>query len=72
LRRHGAGDWGDLDRDDRAANEAAVRHGCGRLVSVYELPNEFADTTGEDALWVITDDVEDPDSATTILWPRDY
>jgi len=23
-------------------------------------------------VWVITDDVEDPDSATTVLWPTDY
>jgi hypothetical protein len=72
LRRHGAGDWGDLDRDDRAANDAAVHDGCGRIVSVYQLPSEFAATTGEVALWVITDDVEDPDTATTVLWPSDY
>ena len=27
LRRHVAGDWGDLDAHDWAANDAAVRHG---------------------------------------------
>jgi hypothetical protein len=72
LRRHGAGDWGDLDRDDWAANDAAIRHGCGRVLSVYSLPIELAATTGEDRVWVITDNVEDPDTATTVLWPSDY
>jgi hypothetical protein len=23
-------------------------------------------------MWVITDDLEDPDTATTVLWPSDY
>ena len=29
-------------------------------------------TTVEHQVWVITDDLEDPDTATTILWPSDY
>jgi hypothetical protein len=71
VRRHVAGDWGDLDRHDWAANDAAVRHGCGRLLSAYPLPHHLADTVTEERLWVITDDLEDPDTATTLLWPSD-
>jgi len=34
LRRHAAGDWGDLDAHDRAANDTALRDGS-RLLSAY-------------------------------------
>ena len=33
---------------------------------------DLAATTVEHQVWVITDDLEDPDTATTILWPSDY
>ena len=72
LARHLAGDWGDLDADDRAANDHALRHRRGRLLSAYKLPADLAGTTTEQQLWVITDDLEDPDTATTILWRSDY
>jgi hypothetical protein len=49
-----------------------VRHRCGRVLSLYRRRAEPAATTGDDRLWIITDDVEDPDTATTILWPSDY
>ncbi len=72
LARHLTADWGDLDADDRAANDHALRHGRGRVLSAYELPADLAATTVEHQVWVITDDLEDPDTATTILWPSDY
>jgi hypothetical protein len=72
LARHLRGDWGDLDAEDRAANDHALRHGHGRLLSAYELPADLAGSTAERHLWVITDDLEDPDTATTVLWPSDY
>jgi hypothetical protein len=72
LARHLTADWGDLDADDRTANDHAVRRHQGRVLSVYELPADLAATTVEHQVWVITDDLEDPDTATTILWPRDY
>jgi hypothetical protein len=71
LRRHATSDWGELDGEDWAANDAAVRHGCGRVLSVYQLAAEMAATSSDACLWIITDDVEDPDTATTVLWPRD-
>jgi hypothetical protein len=72
LARHLAGDWGDLDANDRAANDHALRHRPGRLLSTYELPGDLAVATTEQQLWGITDDLEDSDAATTSLWRSDY
>ena len=61
LNRHAAGDWGDLDSEDRQANDMALATG-GRLLSSYTFP-------GQGKLWAIT---EDDRSATTLLHPEDY
>ncbi len=61
LQRHLIGDWGDVDREDAAANDDAVRHGL-RILSAYELP------TGE-RIWIIT---EHDRSVTTFLLPEEY
>jgi hypothetical protein len=71
LARHLSADWGDLDPEDRAANDHALRRGQGRVLSAYRLPAE-AGATMESRIWVITDDLADRDTATTILWPSDY
>ena len=61
LRRHVAGDWGDLGAEDRAENERSVA--CGfRLLSAYAL----ADGT---RIWVIT---EADRSSTCLLLPEEY
>lgn len=60
LDRHLAGDWGDMDAEDKETNERALAEG-GRLMSAY-----FHD--GQ-KLWVIT---EADRSATTILTPNEY
>ena len=60
LRRHLSGDWGEIDRDDAAANDRALTHG-ERLLSVYDVNGE--------KLWVIT---EADRSATTVLTPGEY
>ncbi len=72
LARHLAGDWGDLARHDRAANDAALRCRAGRLLSAYQLPADLTATVADGNVWIITDDLEDPDTATTIVWPSDY
>ncbi len=59
--RHAAGDFGDLDDHDKAANEAAVKNGA-RVMSVYKL-------TDTKAVWVIT---EWDRSVTTVLLPSEY
>lgn len=61
LGRHHFGDWGNLDADDREANELALNYG-GRLLSAYRSDR------GE-KFWVIT---EADRSATTVLMPEDY
>jgi hypothetical protein len=72
LTRHLTADWGDLDAEDRALNDRALRASHGRVMSTYRLPAELAATTSETKVWVITDDLDDPDTATTVLWPSDY
>ena len=61
LRRHAAGDWGNVDSEDWAANDAALRHGT-RLLSSYT-------TQDKTVFWVVT---EADRSVTTILLPSDY
>ncbi len=60
LRRHHAGDWGDLCEEDRETNEAALKHG-DRIFSAY--------TIGNDKIWIIT---EADRSSTCILLPEEY
>lgn len=73
LHRHNTGDWGDLDADDIAANNYALHRRDGRLLSGYPIPDELTDPSVDDeAVWIITDDLADPDSFTTVLWPSDY
>lgn len=61
LDRHVSGDWGDLDPEDKARNDAALASGEERLFSSYNV--------GDEKLWVIT---EWDRSVTTILLPSDY
>jgi len=61
LALHHAGEWGELDPEDHAANESALEHG-GRLFSAYR-------TAAGVKFWIIT---ECDRSATTILLPSDY
>lgn len=61
LERHAAGDWGDVDAEDKRSNDNAVTAG-ERLHSSYELePNVD--------IWIIT---EADRSVTTILLPSNY
>jgi hypothetical protein len=60
LARHLRGDWGEVDHEDAAANERAIKDG-ERLLSVYDVNGE--------KLWVIT---EANRSATTVLTPDEY
>jgi len=61
LTRHLAGDWGDLDAEDKALNDQAVQDGS-RILSAYI-------TSNETKVWVIT---EADRTATTILLPDEY
>jgi len=59
--RHLAGDWGEVDDQDRRANDVALKTGR-RILSAY------SDRYGS-RFWIIT---EADRSATTILLPNDY
>jgi len=61
LARHVSGDFGDVDEEDRRANEEAIKDNS-RVLSAYTL------RTGE-RLWVIT---EADRSSTCLLRPEDY
>ena len=60
LRRHAAGEWGNVCKDDARGNELSLKEGS-RLLSVYG--------TGERRFWIIT---EADRSVTTVLLPQDY
>jgi hypothetical protein len=65
LCRHQSGDWGDLDHEDKQANDQALEEGT-RIFSAYHF-QPSADLRIE--LWVIT---EADRSSTTILLPEEY
>lgn len=60
LARHNGGDWEELAKEDREANEKALEEG-GRIFSKY--------TVGGRVFWVIT---EANRKTTTILFPDEY
>ncbi len=62
LKRHEAGDWGDLCEEDKQANDEDAAAGCGAL-SMYITSN------GE--VYIKTD-VYPEGPATTILLPEEY
>jgi len=67
LARHARGDWGDLDEEDKRANDAAIQTGA-RLLSAYHLPDGTK-------IWLITDaeiDAQRHRQATTFLLPDEY
>jgi hypothetical protein len=61
LDRHVVGDWGDLDADDKRANDEAIGDE-GRIFSAYILPTKVK-------IWVIT---EADRASTCILLPEEY
>lgn len=61
IDRHVTGDWGEVDADDRQANENALLHG-ERLLSAYR-------TLKGEKIWIIT---EADRSSTCVLLPDEY
>ena len=61
LQRHVMGDWGELDEEDKKANDQALQTG-ERLLSTYRTANGTK-------FWIIT---EADRSVTTVLLPDDY
>lgn len=67
LDRHLQGDWGDLNDEDKRANDQALVDGS-RLLSAYRT------LRGVRRIWIITEAVGDDGkrAATTILLPEQY
>lgn len=61
IERHQAGDWGELDEEDRQENDLSLKKGF-RLLSAYHAKNGIK-------FWLIT---EADRSVTTVLLPEDY
>ena len=66
LARHVTGDWGDLDDEDRQANDAALINGS-RILSAYV-------TKKGERLWIITEAVNEAGLryCSTLLLPSEY
>jgi hypothetical protein len=66
LNRHAQCDWGDLDEEDRQANDQALIDGS-RILSAYR-------TSLGEKLWIITEAADESGhrAATTILLPSEY
>ncbi len=66
LARHLAGDWGDLDAEDKALNDEAVKDGS-RILSAYILKTGVK-------IWIITEAKDENGNrlATTGLLPEEY
>jgi len=63
IKRHAAGDWGDICEEDKKTNEESLdERNPRRVMSAYKL-------SGERVLWVIT---EWNREATTVLMPDEY
>tara|TARA_Y100000034_G_C6673295_1_gene295712 strand:- start:18 stop:272 length:255 start_codon:yes stop_codon:yes gene_type:complete len=60
LLRHSQGDWGDVDDEDKKANDQAVKNGS-RIFSAYRQNGH--------KVWVIT---EADRSSTCVLLPEEY
>ena len=54
------------------SNDASIARRAGRVLSRYVVPTALLDEADDDAIWIITADLTDSDSTTTILWPSDY
>jgi hypothetical protein len=61
IARHQSGDWGCVNEEDKALNDAAISNGT-RVFSAYQLD-------AENKIWIIT---EADRSVTTALLPSEY
>jgi hypothetical protein len=66
LSRHLKGDWGDVDDQDKQANDEAVK-ADDRMLSAYN--DDRFPKHGIANIWIIT---EADRSVTTVLFPDDY
>lgn len=73
LDRHFCGDWGDLDEEDKEANDEALFNGS-RILSAYHVPSSMTPLRVEMKIWIITEAENDEGQRTntTVLFPNEY
>lgn len=64
LRRHAAGDWGDVYDEDGQMNDEALAAGDCNVMSSY--------ITSEGKVWIKTDAYSPTEHVTTVLLPEEY
>jgi hypothetical protein len=70
VSRQFTGDWGEVDADDRRANDAAAQNG-GQILSAYTQPCYDPATCQyrDHKLWIVTDPGH---HTTTVVTPQEY
>ncbi|MBC7502756.1 MAG: hypothetical protein H7315_19995 [Herminiimonas sp.] len=68
LKRHQAGDWGEVCKSDQKANNDALANGC-RVLSAYPIEPSRSYQDADNRIWIIT---EADRSVTTLLLPDEY
>ena len=72
LSRHTADAWGPIDAAAQAANTRAITNSAGRIISAYPVPAHLVGGNPDPTVWIITDDLDQPPTTTTVLFPSDY
>jgi hypothetical protein len=67
IQRHATGDWGDLSKKDKLANEVSVEKGLSTQ-SNYLLPLKLKNIHEDERIWIMT---EDDRSETIIFFPSE-
>lgn len=68
VHRHHTGDWSDCCKDDKVANDFALKHGA-RIFTVYYLSKKLKALVQIEKIWIIT---EADRSSTCVLLPSEY
>ena len=49
-----------------------ITNSDGRIISAYPVPAHLAGGNPDPTVWIITDDLDQPPTTTTVLFPSDY
>lgn len=69
FKRYVMKDWGDLCKEDKELNDAAIKNEDSRILASYRIPENIDLDLPDDRIWIIT---EWDRSYTTVLFPYEY